>query len=181
MSFFIGKRATTLRFTCNACAWLLILVIATEARQISTIGSHSPGDRLEIEHAEFVLPSKDGEAIKGYATVWNGTKSGIFLESVESPMFSSLSIFKTDFVDGVARRLPKQVTELPPRSELIMKTGGIHLTAYQPADNLFAGKEIELLFNFTGGRRLTKTATILAPGTSLTDHHHGELQDRVKK
>lgn len=177
MYFSIGELVGALRNICNACVWLLILVIASKAGQVSIKEGHTPGDWLEIEHAEFVLPSKHGEAIKGYATVWNGTMNGVILESVESPIFSSLSVFKTEFIDGEERSLPKQVTELPPRSELVMKTGGIHLSAHQPKHQLFAGKKFELVFNFVGGRRLTKTATMLAPGTRLADHHHGELQD----
>lgn len=84
-----------LRYVCLVSVGPITTVILSEAKQVGHEKRLTPGDKLEIEYAELILPPKGGNTIAGYVAIWNGTNIGAYLKSVESPIFSSVELYET--------------------------------------------------------------------------------------
>lgn len=164
-----------LKYVCLVSVGLMTTVAASEASDDSVEKNRTQGDWLEIEHAEFILPPRGSDMIAGYVAIWNGTKIGAYLDSVESPDFSSVELNETKFENGVEKMVLKDGAAVPAHSELIMQSGGINLMAYGPTQQLVAGNEVELVFSFANAGPLTIKATILPSGTPPLRHYHGEI------
>ncbi|WP_127524507.1 copper chaperone PCu(A)C [Mesorhizobium sp. Z1-4] len=137
--------------------------------------THGAGpDELSVEHAEIVLPTSGKSQLTGYLTIWNGKRVQANLVSVESPIFESVALYNMEQDGGIARkRRVEGILPIPGNAELLMRPGGVHLLLTQPIQALSSEEAVELTLVFDSGKRIAVTATILAAGTSVTDHHHG--------
>jgi len=132
--------------------------------------------KLVVEHAEVVLAPSGSMMLAGYLTVWNGSKQQADLVSVQSDDFSSVSLHRTEVVDGVAKMRPiKEGVLIPGHAELVMKPGGLHMMLMEPKPDLKAGDMVGLLLAFEDGTSTATTAIIRPIGTKPTDHHHGSV------
>ncbi len=153
---------------------LMLMIIPATADAAND--SHDPATAgMSVEHAEIILAPRGGMMSAGYLVVWNGTQNQLDLATVESGDFGSISLHRTETADGVARMRPvKGVLPIPGHSELLMKQGGIHLMLSAPKGPLKPDDRVDLELRFQDGTRVTAAARVLAPGTPLTDHHHGQ-------
>ena len=137
--------------------------------------THGVGpDELSVEHAEIVLPTSGKTQLSGYLTIWNGKGVQANVVSVESPAFVSIAIYKMVQDGGIARKSRVEgVLPIPGNAELLLRPDGVHLLLTQPKKILSSGDGVELTLVFNSGKRVAATATLLAAGTSVTDHHHG--------
>lgn len=161
-----------LKFAAFSALMLMITLVAAHAAD----DTHDPPTTgISVEHAEIILSPPGGMMSAGHLVVWNGTQNQIDLAAVESNDFGSISVHRTETGDGVARMRPvKGILPIPGHSELLMKQGGIHLMLSAPKAQFRPGDTVDLELRFQDGRRLTAAARVLAPGTPLTDHHHGQ-------
>ncbi len=63
----------------------------------------------------------------GFGTLRNVTDQAIDIESFSSPILSSVSLHRTEVVDGVSSMHEVDVFSLAPGSSLVMEPGGYHL------------------------------------------------------
>lgn len=153
----------------------LILTVVSETADAANDRHEPAAAGISVEHAEITLSPPGGMMSAAYLVVWNGTLNQVDLAAVESRDFGSVSLHRTETGDGVARMRPvKGVLPIPGHSELMMKQGGIHLTLSDPKAQLEPDNSVDLELRFQDGTRVTTAARVLAPGTPLTDHHHGQ-------
>ncbi|SJM33704.1 copper chaperone PCu(A)C [Mesorhizobium delmotii] len=159
-------------FACVAVAaiWAMAHAFGIEPK------THASAENgLVVEHAEIILAPSGAGMMAGYVTVWNGTQQQADLASVESAAFGSVSLHRTEIVDGVAKMRPiNEGLRIPGRSELLMKPGGIHMMVEDPQIDLSPGDAVNLSLSFRDGTTVSATALLRPVGTRPTDHHHGE-------
>lgn len=63
----------------------------------------------------------------GFGTLRNVTDQAIDIESFSSPVLASISLHRTEVVDGVSSMQEVDVFSLAPGSSLVMEPGGYHL------------------------------------------------------
>ncbi len=146
-------------------------------------GNISPTDlerQLVVEHAEIVPRSIGSAEMSGYLTIWNGTKKTQFMIEVSSDAFETISLYRTVFVGGKAElRAVKDGLFIPRRSELAMKPDGVFLKLSGPDPMLVGHDNVVLVLKFSDGTRLNVKASVLPPGTPVSDHHHGRNQNEI--
>ncbi|MGO4835844.1 copper chaperone PCu(A)C [Rhizobiaceae sp. 2RAB30] len=153
----------------------MMLVTASTTAGAANDRHAPPSAGLSVEHADIVLSPSGWKMSAGYLVVWNGTQNQVDLAAVESGEFGSVSLHRTETSDGVMRMRPvKGVLPIPGHSELLMKQGGIHLMLSGQKAPLKPDDTVDLELRFQDGTRVTAAARVLASGTPLTDHHHGQ-------
>lgn len=160
-----------------AISWAVVAFIAAVSSAVAASYENSHGqisDQLTVDHAQIVL-SPEGRTAVGYLAVWNGTRHGANLVSVQSEAFGSILFHRTEVVDGIGYMRPiKGALLLPGHSELLMKPGGVHMMLSDPKSTLTAGDNVTLVLTFDDGARVETAAKLLATGERTVDHHHAE-------
>ncbi|CCV11927.1 copper chaperone PCu(A)C [Mesorhizobium sp. STM 4661] len=153
------------------------LIICLQSASAQERPRHADAEsKLVVEHAEVILALSGAKMLAGYITVWNGSKQQSDLVSVQSDDFASVSLHRTEVVDGVAKMRPiKEGIFIPGHAELLMKPGGIHMMLMAPTVDFKPGDKVDLLLAFADGASLSTTAITRPIGTKPIDHHHGSV------
>ena len=88
-----------------AAAFSLLAVTAARGSDNQPDHANSSQD-LAVEHAELLIPGRDGAAAEGYLTIWNGTTSQTGLVEVRSDAFGRVSILRTEFRECEPKAVP---------------------------------------------------------------------------
>lgn len=156
----------------------LAVVLAASGVQAASAQSRNHETSIEgivVEHAEIIPGPSTGEGTRGYLTVWNGNRTRAALLAVESDDYAKISVHQSIYDNGAVATVPVPGgLIIPGHSELILKPDGVHLLLENPTRELPAGQAVTLTLRFADGITVVATADVLAPGTALTDHHHGE-------
>lgn len=157
-------------------AVVLSLLAVTAAKGWDNQPDHanSPQD-LAVEHAELLIPGRDGVAAEGYLTIWNGTTSQTGLVEIRSDAFGRVSILRTEFREGEPEALPVEgVLPIPGHAELRMRPDGIRLMMTEPITASVQGVDSRLMLVFEGGVERAVLADVVSTRAALTRHHHGD-------
>lgn len=128
-----------------------------------------------MEHAELLIPGRDGAAAEGYLTIWNGTTSQTGLVEVRSDAFGRVSILRTEFREGDPKALPVEgVLPIPGHAELRMRPDGIRLMMTEPTTASAQRIDSRLTLVFEGGLERAVVADVVSTRAALTRHHHGD-------
>ena len=150
------------------------LVIRLQGASAQEAPRHADAEsKLVIEHAEVIQAPSGAKMLAGYITVWNGSKQQTDLVSVQSGNFASVSLHRTEVVDGVAKMRPiEDGIVIPGHAELLMKPGGIHMMLMGRTADFKPGDKVDLLLAFADGTSLSTMAITRPIGAKPTDHHH---------
>lgn len=129
---------------------------------------------LAVEHAELLIPGRNGAAAEGYLTIWNGTASQTGLVEVRSDAFGRVSILRTEFREGEPEALSVEgVLPIPGHAELRMRPDGIRLMMTDPITSSAQRINSRLTLVFEGGLVRSVVADVVSTRAALAKHHHG--------
>ncbi|CCV08382.1 exported hypothetical protein [Mesorhizobium metallidurans STM 2683] len=155
---------------------------AAEARAQESPRHAGSDNTIAIEHAEIILAPSGAKMMAGYLTIWNGAQQQANLSSVQSDAFASVSLHRTEIVDGIAKlRSIDAGLSIPGHSELFMKPGGVHMMLMGPRAELKPGDGVDLLLKFQDGTTASAKAVVRPMGQKPTDHHHGKDDQQEEK
>tara|TARA_R110002020_G_scaffold343752_3_gene558112 strand:- start:1033 stop:1518 length:486 start_codon:yes stop_codon:yes gene_type:complete len=138
-------------------------------------------DQIKIEHAAFVLSSNDGSGwLNGYLVIWNGSTHGVALTGIKSSTAGKAKIMQAALMASGQDAEAKDFVAIPPRSELLMKPGGVFVRFDLSGAEIRPGTDLALTLEFAGAFSKQVTSVIQAGGSELTDHHHGMKQTRIR-
>lgn len=156
-------------------ASVALLAVPAEGASESQLGHAISPQNLSVEHAEILVPGRDGAAAEGYLTIWNGTVSQTGLIEVRSTTFARVSILRTEFREGEPKALPVEgVLPIPGRAELRMRHDGVRLMMEEPISASAQQIAGRLTLVFEGGQEVNVVADVVPTRAALTRHHHGE-------
>lgn len=158
----------------TAAAFSILAVTAAKGSDNQPDHANSSQD-LAVEHAELLIPGRDGAAAEGYLTIWNGTTSQKDLLEVRSDAFGRVAILRTKFREGEPQALQVEgVLPIPGHAELRMLPDGIRLMMTKPIAGSAERIDSRLTLVFEGGLERDVVADVVATRAQLTRHHHGD-------
>lgn len=88
----------------------------------------------------------------GFGSLVNVTSRPIEIVSFSSPQFRTITLHKTELVDGVSKMSSVESVSLAPGEALEMAPGGYHLMMKGPAGVLSIGRPVALQVKVADGR-----------------------------
>lgn len=154
---------------------MLLTSFGAIATSVAFESGHVSGNEeiIAVEHAEILPAPPASEIMNGYLTIWNGTATPIVITELNSPKFGSIRVHRTEVIDDYARVRPfAGPLTIPPRAELLMKPGGIHLTLSAKKTQLKPGDRVPIALVLSSGSIIAASAVVRAFGSERFDHHH---------
>ncbi|OQM75646.1 copper chaperone PCu(A)C [Manganibacter manganicus] len=135
----------------------------------------NPPQLVIVEHAEILVPGRDGATAEGYLTIWNGTNQQVSLEAIRSDAFGRISIMRSNLGSDPTNSLPVEgIIPVPGHAELTMRADGTRLLLEEPLPRPDKLGSIRFTLAFEGGQELEVMANIVQSRDQLTIHHHGQ-------
>ncbi len=127
------------------------LLVATLA-----LGLLAPAARAEEVRAgdlvirdPWAVATVGGQKASGaFMVIENRGNTPAILVGVVSPVAKKVQIHRTIMKDGVARMVPQARIEIPPKGEVVLKRGGLHVMLMGLHQPLAAGDRIPLTLRF---------------------------------
>ncbi len=163
-----------MRIPTIACSVLLMSFVAS-APSVALESGHVSGNEeiIAVEHAEILPATPASEFMKGYLTIWNGTATPIVITEIKSPKFGSIRVQRTEATDDGTKSRPfAGPLTIPPRAELLMKPGGIHIVLSTKETQPEPGDRVPIALVLSSGSIIAATAVVRAVGSEKLDHHH---------
>lgn len=88
----------------------------------------------------------------GFGTLHNGTAAPIAFETFSSPYFRSISLHRTEEVNGVSKMREVDRLVLQSDETVEMAPGGYHLMLMMPLKSIVPGQTVPLEFTTADGR-----------------------------
>ena len=89
----------------------------------------------------------------GFGRLTNSGATALELVSFSSPMFGSVSLHRSERVDGVSRMREVASLRLEPGQSVELETGGYHLMLMSPQDGVDPGAQVPVEMAGAGGER----------------------------
>ncbi|MBA3581833.1 MAG: copper chaperone PCu(A)C [Gammaproteobacteria bacterium] len=88
----------------------------------------------------------NAKALAAYVQIKNLGNNDTALASVSSPDFEKVEIHSMSMENGVMHMAEQKNLSIPANSEVILKSGGLHIMLINPKRALKAGDSVEILF-----------------------------------
>lgn len=115
--------------------------------------SYSPDqDSLAFESAWMRAIPPGARMTAAFGTLVNPGPEPVQIESITSPSFGSVSLHRTEIVDGISKMREVEPVEIGAESRLVLEPGGYHLMLMMPDANLQEGQAVILNMALADGR-----------------------------
>ena len=141
----------------------------------SGAAAHETGtnpSKMIVEHAEILMEASDRSIATAYITLFNNSASQLNLLDLNGDFFTSASLHIQEL--GSERHIDPGMLTIPPRAELTMRPGGVHVRLEELQRQLRPGDPVPLSLVFEGGVSISVDATVLPYKSEPTHHDHGE-------
>jgi copper(I)-binding protein len=139
---------------------------STPASEASAVGPDAkPG--IAASDARLVLPVVAGRPGAAYFTVRNGTDTSVTLASAYIDGVGKTEMHRTQG----GKMSPVKTLDIAPGATSTFAAGGLHVMAFDIADNLQAGGETELTLTFADGDKVSLPIKIEAMGAMPAMKH----------
>ncbi|MGF1546884.1 MAG: copper chaperone PCu(A)C [Thiotrichales bacterium] len=109
----------------------------------------------------------------GYVRLQNPGQTAVRIMGAESPAFGAIELHKTEVIDGTAKMLHQSELVVPPRGEIALEPGGLHLMLMEPKSPLKAGDQVDITLKLDGnGTQAVRFEVRRMTGTTPEDHQH---------
>ena len=120
---------------------------------ISTQNVFALDDHIQIKHGWVRLAPPNASVLAGYCTLENHANQSIELVSVQSPLFESVEIHRTEINAGSSRMQRLERLEIKARQSVRFSPNGLHLMLIAPKQKITMDSKIPIRFNFLGQER----------------------------
>ena len=156
-------------FICIAAALACVAAQPIAAKELAK------SDGLVIDDAWARATPPGAPSAAAYIIINNPRGAADRLTDVRSAIAASASLHRTQMEDGIARMAPlERGISLPPRTELMMVPGGIHIMLTGLTWRLEPGSTFPLTLTFADGREVSIEVPVKEIGAQAPDHHHEE-------
>lgn len=128
--------------------------------------------KIRVEHAEILVEAPDRSTAAAYITLFNNSASQLNLLDLNGDFFTSASLHIQEL--GSERHIDPGMLTIPPRAELTMRPGGVHVRLEELQRRLRPGDRVPLSLVFEGGVSISVDAIVLPYKSAPTHHDHGE-------
>jgi copper(I)-binding protein len=110
-------------------------------------------DRLQFTDAWIRAMPPGMGMTAGFGRLTNAGAAELVLVSFSSPLFGSVSLHRSERVDGVSRMREVESLRLEPGQVVELAPGGYHLMLMSPGDGIGPGAQVPVDMTAAGGER----------------------------
>ena len=137
---------------------LLLLLLAAAA---SPRGQEAPG--VIVERAWVRQPPADRRVTAAFLDINNRTDTAVRIVGARSQAAGALELHEMRQDNGMMRMAQVQGIDVPARSTVSLRPGGLHVMLFDLAAPLQAGSTVTLTLQLAGGQAIDVVAEVRAP------------------
>ena len=123
---------------------------------LQLIAAVSAADADLVVHGAWIRAGPpSAPVLAGYMTIKNPSRLAKVLVRATSPAFASVTLHRTEHVDGVARMSHVPEAKIRASSEFVFQPNGYHLMLAQPKRPLRTGDRVSIELEFADGSRVS--------------------------
>ncbi len=121
---------------------------------LQIVASIAAADGELVVHGAWIRAAPpNAPVLAGYMTIKNDSRLAKVLVRATSPAFASVTLHRTEHVDGVARMSHVREVNIMANGEFVFQPDGYHLMLMQPKRLLRTGDRVSIELNFADGSR----------------------------
>jgi len=153
MTLFLTRR-------CGLPCWAVLIVCLTHSLAPGRASAEEIPAGIAVDAAWVRAAPPTVTVMAAYMTIRNTTSEKVTLRSITSPQFEKVEMHRSRITDGIMRMQRLDTIEIPPRSQITLAPGGIHLMLVRPRHVLRPGDRVSLVLDFDSGRSYPITAPV---------------------
>lgn len=132
-----------------------LILLGLFLQLIAAAVSAADGDLVAVHGAWIRAAPPNAPVLAGYMTIKNQSRLAKVLAHATSPAFASVTLHRTEHVDGVARMSHVPEVKIMANGEFVFQPDGYHLMLAQPRRPLRTGDRVPIELEFADGSRVS--------------------------
>ena len=127
------------------------------------LGAQPPASALRVERAWVRLPPPERRVTAAFFDLVNDSERAVRLVKAHSPEAGTVELHEMHHEGGMMRMRQVEGIDVPARSTVMLKPGGLHVMLFDVKAGLPPGHRLPLVLEFADGRRVDVAAELRSP------------------
>jgi copper(I)-binding protein len=127
---------------------------------LTLLSTAALADHVRVTGAWIREAPPMARVMAAYMTVYNRSKSPVWITHVSSPAFGAAEMHRTVVRNGMGRMIRQRWFRIPARGTLVLKPRSYHIMLFRPVKALKAGDKVPIKLTLGSGKSFTIIFTV---------------------